>query len=528
MKNVLLLTKLGLLSSWGGGRKSKKRRSQSVMLALMGIGTLLLIALMGLYAWGLSMLVELAGAPTLMISMGFLLGAVISVFFGIAKTPGMLFAAKDFETLMSLPLKEREVFFSKLLMVYFSHMTGMVTVALPFSVVYGIRFGGEAGYYVMMVLALLLVPFLLMVVSSLISLLIARIAQRFRHTNAVMLVLTLVAICAILAGSMLLGTVGESDMIAALAGMDRSLSAFPLTAWIIGTLQGSGAALLKLALLSLLPFAALTVVFAKTYRRINSALCERRSRGGYRLGAMRSASPVKALRRREIKSYFSQYYYVFNTAVGGLMLLILTVLLVIGGPKVIGQIVSSGGEAVVSGMLLPLLVLIECFCVMVGCTTASSISLEGSRIWILQSLPVTAKEIFRSKLAVQLLITLPVLPIVTVAAALVLGLTLAESLTLLIVPALAALLTGLTGLITNLLFPMLDWKNPMIPVKRGASVMVTMLACFAVMAIGGVAYWKIGGDFVIFCAVAAVVLAVLCAAAWRWLCTAGAKRFAQL
>ena len=114
------------------------------------------------------------------------------------------------------------------------------------------------------------------------------------------------------------------------------------------------------------------------------------------------------------------------------------------------------------------------------------------------------------------------------AAALVLGLTLAESLTLLIVPALAALLTGLTGLITNLLFPMLDWKNPMIPVKRGARVMVTMLACFAVMAIGGVAYWKIGGDFVIFCAVAAVVLAVLCAAAWRWLCTAGAKRFAQL
>lgn len=527
MRNVLLLTKLGLLSSLGSGRAKKRRLGQNAMRALNVLGGLLLMLFMGVYGWGISLLAEEAGAPRMLLSIGVLLGSLLSVVFGIAKTPSLLFAAKDLEMLLSLPVKEREVFLSRLILVWTSHLTGMATVTLPFFAVYGIRFG-TAGFFLRMVPVLLLLPFVLAVVGSLCALLITGISRHFKKSGAVSMVLTLLLIGAILCGSMFLGAVTGSDMVSAIQNADRALMNFPLTGWSVQALLGSTWGFLKLTALCLVPFAAVALLFSKTFRRIHAALNERRSEGNFRLGAMKTASPLKALAKREIKSYFSQNYYVFNTAVGGVMLLILSVLLLIGGPAVLSEIAEVEGGAQVKALLFPLLVLMECFCVTVGCTTASSISLEGNRLWILKSLPVSVRDIYRAKLAVQLLITLPVLPISGIIGAAVLGLGITGAVILILLPALCALFIGLVGLIANLLFPMLDWKNPAVPVKKGGSVLVAMLVAFALMAVFALLWWKLQMDFIIFSAFAAAVLVILCVLAWKWLCSRGAKRFLSL
>jgi ABC-2 type transport system permease protein len=103
------------------------------------------------------------------------------------------------------------------------------------------------------------------------------------------------------------------------------------------------------------------------------------------------------------------------------------------------------------------------------------ISLEGKSLWIIKSLPVEAKTVYLSKIAVNLTVLSPCL-----VDALLIGLALklgfAESLLLMLMTAVCSIFISSYGLLINLLLPNFSWSNETVVVKQSAACMITIFS----------------------------------------------------
>jgi len=529
MKNVLLLLKVGLKSSFTfNGTRRKRRIKAGAVGATAALGGLLFMAVVAGYGLMLSTLCDMANTPELLLTGGLVLGMLMSLITGIAKTPGSLFAAKDFEMLSALPVTDSELFLSKLALVYSFNLTGMGSIALPFALVYGIKYGASFGFYPALIAALLILPMLVGTVSGVISLFISRISSKSRAGNFFMLVLSMAFIVLVMIGSMSMSSVPEGDMIRALGNFSASLRTFVPTGLFASSVLGDYANLLLLLLLCGVPFGLFAALSAGLFKQVNIAFGEKRMRGNFKTKRLRKIgekSVSGALFSRELRGYFSFYGYVMNTGVGALMALIFTGILLFGGASAFTESISPDvGETVV----LPLFICMLCFCGLASPPTAAGISMEGNRLWILRSLPVSAKDIFAAKLKLQLMLMWPVSVICGVVAALVLKTGVLGAAAAVAVPMAYALFAGLAGLVINLNLPMLDWKNPMVPIKRSASVIVCMLVDFAALALPTVIYILTGVNFLLFAALVFVIIIAASAVMWNWLKTGGSRKLYSL
>ena len=79
----------------------------------------------------------------------------------IYRMPGFLFSFKDFDLLMSMPIKPSVILGSKLFTSYLENLGAAALVSLPFMIVYGIMTGASISYYLLMILICLFIPCLL-------------------------------------------------------------------------------------------------------------------------------------------------------------------------------------------------------------------------------------------------------------------------------------------------------------------------------------------------------------------------------
>lgn len=533
MKNIFLLTKVGLLSAFSTQKSKKRKAAKATGVGAYLLGGLLLLSLVGVYGYMLCEVGAWISQPQLVLSLGAAIGMLMALFLGIAKTPGALFAAKDFETLSALPITATELFLSKLTLVYTFAFSSVGMILFPFSVAYAIRFGVSVTLVLSVLAALIFLPMLCAAISGVIALVISRLASRFRSTNAAMIVLSLVFIVAVFAFSFTMGMASEDEaaMLSLFSGISSTLNSILPVKLFVDGVGGSLLSVVALMALCAAPFGLFSLLCARIFRRINIALGEKHMRADYKakdLHALKQGSASAALFRRELKLYTSTYVYVMNTIVGPIMGLLMAGLLFFGGPGLFAD-VPTEELAVLEAVILPLYLVIVCFAMAVAPPTSAGISLEGDRLWILKSLPVRTVSIFWTKIKLQLLLTVPVAVLAALSALFVFQPSDPVILvSLFLVPLLFSLFAGLSGLAVNLLLPNLTWKNPVVPVKKGAAVLVTMLVNFLMIALPVVMHTVAGMSLSIVLPGAILLLTLGCAALWLWLRSKGVKRFAAL
>ena len=162
--------------------------------------------------------------------------------------------------------------------------------------------------------------------------------------------------------------------------------------------------------------------------------------------------------------------------------------------------------------------------------TAPSVSLEGSTLWLLQSLPVTPQQVLRAKLELQLLLTVPGAWLCAGCAMAALRLPLLQGGLVLAVIAAFVLLTAQFGLLLGLCLPNLHWTSEAVATKQSAASVLAMFGGWGMA--GGMLFFMVWlQDALPVEAALAVSLALLLCLdvlLRRWLWTNGAKRFAAL
>ena len=225
--------------------------------------------------------------------------------------------------------------------------------------------------------------------------------------------------------------------------------------------------------------------------------------------------------------------YILNACTGSL-LMILAVGAVIWKYEDVAQVIEVSRGLVgntANEILWALAASLFGACSIMNIVSAPSISLEGKNLWILKTLPVPSGKILISKVLAHVVSCAPVGILGAIVCLFILPFSLNGFLMALILPVLVTVWQGFFGVIINLIFPRFDWVSETACVKQGMSVMITMFGGMAIVAIPILIYaFAIKGavDLVLYVWICAAIFAVLCVGMWRYLLTAGSRRFEQL
>ena len=201
MRNrYLLLLKMQLYNLLGINRilhsHSKKEKQRS-----MALGGILVIGLMIAYSTIISISLASMGTVNVLPTISALVCSVITLILTFLKSSGVLIGLRDYDMVMSLPVKNPEVVLSRLTMVYLTNLLISVIVVLPSVVIFGINSEVGISGNTMFLLSFLFLPVIPMIISLGLGVLISAVSSRSKHKNILSLVLSTLIVLLIVAAS---------------------------------------------------------------------------------------------------------------------------------------------------------------------------------------------------------------------------------------------------------------------------------------------------------------------------------------
>lgn len=452
---------------------SDKKRKRRICFTFAGAVLLALLMMFysGMMAYGYVKIGEAAVISRMMLGTCSLLLIVLTFF----KSGGALFGSRDFDMVMSLPIKAYQVVISKIGALYLVGLGAFVIFFLPAMAVYSVHTGLDAELVLSVVLMLLFGPVLPTACALALGTLILVITSRLRHTQLISLILYIVVFLAFMlwAG----GLSGADETKLAQIGVlisDTMGRLYPPAAWAASCAEGRGiAGTLVFAVVSSAVLGVFVAVVSAFYIRINSAVASLKRRQTKRVRTGKARTSFYALYNKELRRLLSSSIYAMNTTVGVLLMLLAGFVVLAIDPADIEKAVGIPGIMQTANGVLPLLLALM---VSISPTTAASLSLEGKSRWIMCSLPMEPMKIFEAKIALNLSITTP--------AILVSGLCFwvkfrprgLQMVLLFLVPVCYSLFSSVFGMYMNVKFPSYDWTHEQQAVKNSTSGFISVMA----------------------------------------------------
>ncbi len=537
LSKLIRLRLKGMLSRSAGGGKNGKRKGGKGMTILLAVVFLYCAVVFGfLFYQMFGMMAESlcgTGYDWYYFAMVGLFSFALSFFFTAFTAKSELFEAKDNELLLSMPIKPRLILMSRMATLLLMEYLFALLVLIPAGLAWFMTAGVQAAQLALYIVCSLLLPLLSAAIACLFGWLLALLTARVRNKTFITVFFSLAFMGCYFYFCMnaqkYITTLLENH--AAIAeGMRGWGALFCLFGEGIAHADFGKAALL--CVLSLAVFAGMTLLLGRGFLKTTSAGSRAYKKANGKIEA-RSAAVSSALLRRELKRFTSSAIYMLNCGLG----LILTVIAAVALPIKQADIrallpmldtfgISQGEAALLAAVALSFLASMDII-------TAPSVSLEGKTLWILRSMPVSAKQVLTAKLKLhELLCAIPTL-FLSVAAAVTLRTDALGWAALVLIPQLFVLLSGAFGLMMNLLLPKLDWTSEAVAVKQSGSVLVTMLGLmvYTILACVGLFILVISQQLLsvqLYVLLFTLLTALLCALCLLWLPGKGARRFDRL
>lgn len=507
---------------------SALKTDKKARLRLMGLIAILVYAFVMVYSFcsSLAMALDELGRidilPELLLTAASMLVILSSLF----SARDLLFSYRDREMLSAMPISKRTLVGSRVIIMLSYEVAYTVILTLPMFIVCGKFFGGGLYYILCALFGCLLTAVIPALCGAALGTAMSALLSGFKGAKFLRyLVLTIIAL-GIMAVSMSQNLNGESlsaadiDKISGTLGAVRSV--LPCVRLFSEGLAGSA---VKLIIFVLLNIAAIAV-FILAVGALSPIIAERTAAGTH--GRVynpqkkhRARNLGKVLLWREVKLYIGSPLYVFNTAFGLLLLIIVAVALaVFRNGRVVSDLIMMLGDSFADtipflfGMLLAMCEI-----------TASSISIEGKRIWLIRSMPIPAGKILASKFLLNFILDAGVAVIASTAMMFTFPMKTATRIMAYLLPLAYSLFSSLLGLTVNLLMPKLDWTNEAAVVKQSGAVTVSTLVGMTVGLIPMI-FAGIFGSPVSYITAAALIGASLMLV--LWLSRKGVRRFCEL
>lgn len=530
MSNLVLLLKNDIINSTGinkiinSDKKEKIKYSSMVALIIFSI-TILSISVFNICLKLADILLPMAQMELLLI-IGFIAISGLCLFNSIYKAPSYLYQSRDYEMLASLPIKASTILISKMIKLILSnYLYSFMLIIIP-ALVYFIKVEVSITYLIYLAIMFLVTPLVPIVLASVISYFLGSISSKSRYKNTTLIIGSI---------AIILGLIGISYNMEALvlriiesstSIINIAQKIYPPSYYFVDGLKNNNIMSVLIFLgVSLAIFTIFIIAFSKGFNKINSSMNENYKINSYEVSSLKSSTPTKALINKEIKRYLSSYMYFLNTSIGVILLLVLSIGILIMGPDKIAKMMNIPYykdifSVQVTGMII--------FCILMSCTTNSSISLEGKNLWILKSSPIDEIDIFKSKIYMNLILILPISSISLLIISLKLNFDIKYTITMFMLINICAIFTALYGLFINLIFPKLDYISETEVVKRSASCMVSTFSSMIYIGIFIAIYYFLKLDFNTILVIGIFITGLIDFILWKLIKSKGVKLFREL
>lgn len=523
-KGFLALLRAQFLGFWGINKflnkKGRKKSSAFTAVGFAAIG-ILLEAVIVLYVYiYASLFGELGVGKQFIYFVTFILNVLV-LFFAVSSTLGSLFGFKDYEMVMSLPIKTWQIIVAKLLYIYLSNFLLCIAVVIPSLIIILLYEVLGAGLIISTLLTSVFLPLLPISIAVFLGTVIAYFSSKFKHKNLVQLFAFILFFLICYAIGFVSGLMEEDTESLNIFGNMAVIKFFDyvLNNWLFLCLYIVG---------SLAIFSLPCLFLAKNFKKINSALLTHKTKSVRVKIEGKTRNKFSALFSRERKRLFACPAYALNCLIGPIMSIIVSITFIV----LVNELNQVGGLFEMNVILAFILLAVLGLLLTIAPTTSSSISLDAKNLWELKSLPVTTNQILFSKLLLNTLVNVPLSFVISVVFAIILKLNFGFALLFVLCSMLIPFFGGVVGLFLNVLVPYLTWENETAAVKRGASSFLVMLVDMATIALVGVAVYlllqvNIVNEVILLLAVT-LIFAVLTLVFLYLLVTVGVKRFNKI
>ena len=454
-----------------------KKKKQKIIASYVGFGLvyilILVYAVMSAYGYAQMGLVD--KLPILTALLMCTLAFILTLF----KAGSYLFGFREYEMLMALPFSEKTIVSSKFLYMYIKSLPLNMAISVAMLIGYGI-FKDPAIFvyplWIVLSAVLLVIP---MLIASFFGFLIAKIGTAFKHWRVVQTILTLAFVMLCFSLRFIIEKLFRNGEVkTAITDVSKSIDMmgkyYPPLAWFEKAIAYHN--ILSAILLVIVTVVAFEIVFyilSRSYKKMNSVMRTGVAKRSGELKIQKKKSKERAIAVKELRRLVSSTNYFVNIGIGYILAIGVSVLaLIIGVDKIIQVVVN--GAPVTSQMILPAIPFVIYFLTgMVPMTTCSP-SLEGKNYWILQSSPLTNRDIYFGKLLASLYISVPVQLFATIMFCISAKASVLETIFFMILGFALCIFSSTFGLACGIHFMKLDWENEIEVIKQGTAVVVYM------------------------------------------------------
>lgn len=430
----------------------------------------------GYYAYMIGKPLHEIGLTYVMLSLFIFMVSIITIIEGIYKSQGILFECKDNDLLFSLPIKRSQILFVRIFkLILFQYIYNLMFL-LPAFVIYIYFEHPSISFYIISFIMTILIPIIPTVISSILGYLVKMVSSKFKSKKIMQTILSSIIFMGIFFLSFNL-----NNFILNIASRASSINDmltkiyYPVGAYIALIDKFNIIVFIKLLLINIIPFILFILLGGKYYFKIivnSKDSIARKSK--IKKEVFKKNSPIKALIKKELKRYFSSPVYMFNTIFGLFLVLTVTILLCIKGESGVVKLLSSeelGGINISIPVMYYICVLFSCLMTSI---TSSCISLEGKTINITKSLPISEKDIFKSKIIYPYIIELPFVIISELIFFIIFKVNIIYILLIFSMSISSITLSSILGLVINLKYPKMNALNDTEVVKQSMSSMVAV------------------------------------------------------
>ena len=481
MKNSIILLKTLLLSTSRFNLLRHTADKKKHKKAVGGIiGTVVIYAMIMFYSvsicigYGQSGII--ASVPVMCALTVSLLGFVFTLF----KTNGYLFNFKEYDMLMSLPIEAKTIAACKFLYMYIKTLPWYISISFAMLIGYGYYAKPNALVYPIWIILTFILPIIPMLLASFFGFLIARISAGFRKTNIVQTVLTFIFVIFCFSLRFFIEDMFRDDKVQQtmenISGATADISKYYLPAlWFNKAITKlSVVDILLLIVVSAVLFAIVFAIVGGSYRNINSALKSHAAARKFRMSQQKSKSIVNAIAFKEFKRMTGSTLYMTNVGMGDILAILFSAaVLIFGFDKIIATVTQ--GAPLTALMLQPAIPFIVYFFIGMMASTVCSSSLEGKSFWIIQSLPIEMKTLYKGKMLFNMYLTVPFMEVSILCLCIAAKAPLINTLLYMLLGFVLCCFSTAWGCVCGIKHMKLEWENEVEVVKQGAAVAIYLL-----------------------------------------------------
>lgn len=520
-------------------KKTGKARSRAgTVLSIVSFALLMIVVLGGMFlyvAYGMCGMIREGLSWLYFLIMG-LIAAALGIFGSVFNTYASLYRAKDNDLLLSLPIPVRYILVVRLSGVYLMGLLYSMIVYVPAVVIYYIFEELTVGRVLAPLWYGLLISVFVLILSCILGWVVANINGKLKHKSLVTVFVSLAFMTAYyfvyFRANAFLGELAQNSVKAADVIQSKAKVLYLLG----NAATGNPLSVLVTTACVLLLLAVTLVVMGRSFLRI-ATTPDKIKRVRYQEKTSRVRSIRSALLWKEAARFLASPTYILNCALGTFFMVILGIVMLVKsawirqliGPNVEGMIVLFG-ESVSFDLIVVIVTAGMCAAVSMNDISIVSVTLEGKNLWIARSLPVTTRQILKSKLELPMLLTgIPAI-FCAVCAWIVFGFDLINGVLMCLVMLAYGYLNDTAGLALNLRNPKLNWTSEVAAIKQNFGVVIVIFGGWFLLVLVGALYIFCGEQIgsVGFLTICLIVFGVAAGMLRGWIMRKGAARFEQL